>query len=77
MSKMLQAMFYPKNVPNVERLLRIIGGIVLIIGALTAQATVGTVGLMLAIGFAAFIMLTGFIGWCPACALVGRKIRKG
>lgn len=77
MSKMLQAMFYPKNVPNVERLLRIIGGIVLIIGALAAQATVGTVGLMLAIGSAAFIMLTGFIGWCPACALVGRKIRKG
>src|SRR5947208_1951185 len=44
MLKTLQVMFYPKNVPNMERLLRIVVGIVLIGLATTGQGLLGTFG---------------------------------
>jgi hypothetical protein len=65
-------MLYPKNVPNPERVLRVIAGIALIGLGLSAHNLI-VVGLMLA--SAVFIIGTGFIGWCPACALIGRKIK--
>jgi hypothetical protein len=68
-------MFYPKNVPNWERVLRTVGGIILIAIAFLQP----TLGPILAIVFAASGILaiaTGFVGWCPACALVGRKIKS-
>lgn len=67
-------MVYPKNVPNVERILRIALGIVLAAFALLANHSALVVGGLLFT--AAFVVLTGFVGWCPACALVGRKLRK-
>lgn len=76
MPKTLQAMFYPKNVPNIERLIRIIVGIALIALSLSAQATFGAIGVLVAIASAVTLILTGFVGWCPMCALVGRKIKK-
>ncbi|MBI5958440.1 MAG: DUF2892 domain-containing protein [Chloroflexi bacterium] len=72
-------MFYPKNVPTIERIGRVISGIALIIVGLwrlsagSADAVVVTV---LLISTAVFIMVTGFIGWCPACAMVGRKLKQ-
>lgn len=72
-------MFYPKNVPNIERVLRIGLGIAMIALALFGAPLVGELS-ALAIGVllfsAVFVMLTGFIGWCPACAMVGRKLKS-
>ncbi|MEO8611337.1 MAG: DUF2892 domain-containing protein [Chloroflexota bacterium] len=71
-------MLYPKNVPNWERISRIVLGVVLAIIALWGQMLFGTmspiiVGLLLF--SAVFVVVTGFIGWCPACAMVGRKLK--
>lgn len=71
-------MLYPKNVPNIERGLRIVLGLVLAGMALFSQNLFGTsspllVGILLF--SAVFVIVTGFIGWCPACALVGRKLK--
>lgn len=67
-------MFYPKNVPNIERGLRIALGIALIAFSLFNQTlsplVIGVLWLS-----AATAILTGFVGWCPACAMVGRKIK--
>lgn len=67
-------MFYPKNVPNIERALRIAFGIALIAFSLFNQ-TLSPLVIGLLWVSAATAILTGFVGWCPACALVGRKIK--
>lgn len=67
-------MFYPKNVPNWERLARLALSLVLIVLALFGNPT--PLGLVLLIGSAVFLVATAFIGWCPACAMVGRKLKK-
>jgi hypothetical protein len=62
---------YLKNVPPAERVIRIVMGIMLLGGALrglgphAAGWIVGLMGLM--------ATLTGLVGWCPMCALAGRK----
>ena len=68
-------MIYPKNVPNWERAVRIIFGVVLISLALIQQQF-GVVGVIVLIASGVFTIATGFVGWCPACALVGRKIKQ-
>jgi len=70
-------MFYPKNVPNVERALRIIIGIGLLAFALVdiTQGNVSVPFVAVVVGSALFVIVTGFIGWCPACAMIGRKIK--
>ena len=70
-------MFYPKNVPNWERIIRVISGMLLItlsIVSLTSGTTpvLGLAGIVSAF----FLVITGFIGWCPACAMIGRKIKQ-
>ena len=67
-------MLYPKNVPNIERILRIAAGVVLIGVALFGSVSLPAVGLLLFT--AAFVIVTGFVGWCPACALVGHKLKS-
>ena len=70
-------MLYPKNVPPLERLVRIVLGLALV-GVALWKLSPGSLGVLvvpgLLLGSALFIMLTGFIGWCPACAMVGRQI---
>ena len=65
-------MFYFKiNVPGWERLLRVAAGVcVAILAALYANAPT-----VMWIGVAGGLMfgLTGLVGFCPMCALVGRK----
>ena len=72
-------MLYPKNVPTLERIGRIIFGIVLI-GIGLWKLSTGSADALLVTGLlvstAVFIMGTGFIGWCPACAMLGRKLKQ-
>ncbi|MBX3065231.1 MAG: DUF2892 domain-containing protein [Anaerolineae bacterium] len=72
-------MLYPKNVPNIERVLRILLGVVLVGIALFGQSVIGQMSplvVALLIFSALFVIITGFIGWCPACALLGRKLKN-
>ena len=71
-------MLYPKNVPNIERFLRIVLGVILVGTVIWGQSMFGSLS-PIAIGLllfsAAFVIVTGFVGWCPACAMVGRKLK--
>lgn len=68
-------MFYPKNVPNWERAIRVVFGIALIVVAILQQQF-GLLGTIVLIASGISAIATGFVGWCPACALVGRKIKQ-
>jgi hypothetical protein len=70
---MFKTMFYIKNVPVWERLIRAGIGIALIAYVLLGQPSMLISALSLF--SAAFVIVTGFWGWCPMCALVGRKIK--
>ncbi len=67
-------MFYVKNVPVLERWIRFSMGIAMMyLGFFTLK------GAMLGYGIAAMglvALLTGFVGFCPMCAMVGRKLDK-
>ncbi|SFF61243.1 Protein of unknown function [Duganella sp. CF458] len=66
-------MFYVKNVPIWERALRVIAGLAVV--AWSVPALGGLWGTVLALS-AAGIVLSGLVGFCPACAMVGRKLDK-
>ena len=53
-----------QNIGNIERIIRIVGGLVLI--ALAATSTVGVWGWLGLVPFA-----TGLVGWCPPYSLLG------
>jgi len=65
-------MWYVKNVPNVERVIRLMMGLIMLGGALAWLGDapigwiIGAMGMMAA--------LSGLIGWCPMCAMTGRKL---
>lgn len=67
-------MLYVKNVPNWERALRLIAGAMALVfaimnwGASTVAVGAGVMGLILA--------MTGLVGFCPMCAMAGRKLDK-
>jgi hypothetical protein len=71
-------MFYPKNVPNIERVLRISLALGLIGLVLFGQNLMGSPSPLI-IGIivitAVSIAITGFVGWCPACWMFGRKLK--
>lgn len=70
-------MLYAKNLPGWERALRIAMGLV---GLVFAAIGWGTAGFGLAVAIAltgAVLALTGLFGFCPMCAMVGRKPGKG
>jgi hypothetical protein len=65
-------MFYRKNLPGWERAMRGIGGAMMIgYGLIGLSGT--TPGYLLA-GAGAVAIATGFFGFCPMCAMVGRKL---
>lgn len=65
-------MFYLKqNLPIWERAARITAG-ALITWAIVAGLAVGMVK-WVAIASAATMVLTAFVGFCPACAMAGRR----
>jgi O-antigen ligase len=53
-----------KNIGNIERIIRIVSGLVLI--ALAATGTVGVWGWLGLVPLA-----TGLVGWCPPYSLLG------
>ena len=67
-------MFYVKNVPTIERVARVAMGVMGLAyaamnwGGSTLGVGMGVMGAMLA--------MTGLLGFCPMCAMVGRKIHK-
>ena len=66
-------MFYVKNLPWWERLLRIGAGMAL---AVYVPLHIGGVLGWAIIATGAGIALTGIFGFCPACALAGRRLGK-
>ena len=65
-------MWYAKNVPGYERVIRITLGIAMTIVGYLILGKPGA--LLLGIGGLAMIF-TGFFGFCPACAMVGRRLK--
>lgn len=65
-------MFYAKNVPGWERALRVIAGLAIVaFGLLVLQGQLA--GYAVAAS-GVFTALTGLVGFCPMCAMVGRKL---
>ncbi|MBV7543954.1 DUF2892 domain-containing protein [Acidovorax sp. sic0104] len=64
-------MLYRKNITRPESLLRIVGGIALVAVGLWWQGA-SPMGLVL-VASGVGSVLSGAFGYCPACALVGRK----
>jgi len=69
----LKSALYVKNVPNWERAVRIALALAVIAGGLALAAAPWN--WLLAAAGAGF-GLTGVVGFCPACALVGRKLQQ-
>ena len=66
-------MLYVKNLPRWERWLRVGGGAAMTVYALLSVG--GILGWILAAGGAG-IALSGVFGFCPMCALAGRRLAK-
>lgn len=66
-------MLYVKNLPLWEQLLRIGAGVALAAYALMSMG--GTLGWVIAASGVG-IALTGIFGFCPACALAGRRLAR-
>jgi Protein of unknown function (DUF2892) len=65
-------MLYRKNLRGWERAVRVVGGVAMIAGGL-----LGLSGMPIGYLFACsgvVTALTGFVGFCPMCAMVGRKL---
>jgi hypothetical protein len=68
-------MLYVKNLPAWERWSRALAGLgVAVFGVATQWGTLAGWGLA---GAGVIALLTAFVGFCPMCALVGRKPQTG
>lgn len=65
-------MLYTKNIPGWERSLRIILGIACAVFAYMAWNTSGLAVVAALTG--ATLAVTGLFGFCPGCAMIGRKL---
>ena len=65
-------MLYVKNVPGWERVVRMLMGAGLIAASVTYFGSTATGWAVGAAG--AMAAMSGLIGFCPACAMVGRKL---
>jgi Protein of unknown function (DUF2892) len=66
-------MIYRKNLYTWEQGLRITFSIALVAGGLMSNLAPIPKGAIALSGFG--LGLTGLFGWCPACALVGKKLK--
>lgn len=67
-------MFYRKNLPTWERTTRSIAGIAMAACGFLAPGLGGTSAGILVVAVGTITLLSGLIGFCPACAMVGRKL---
>ena len=67
-------MFYRKNLPGWERAVRVLGGMAVIARGLLGYSDMPT-GYLIA-GAGVVLLMTGFFGFCPMCAMVGRRLRS-
>ncbi len=67
-------MFFQKNLPVWERVIRVCMGV--LAALLGWWAAPDPVFAWLAYGTAAVLAMTGFIGFCPMCALAGRRLKR-
>jgi len=65
-------MLYRKNLPNWERMARVLGGAAMLVCGLIALKGL-PIGYLIA-GAGAVTIMTGFFGFCPICATAGRKL---
>lgn len=68
-------MLYVKNVPPFERVIRVLMGVGLLFGAVMSLGPNAKGWIVGAMGMIAAV--SGLIGWCPMCAVVGRKLDTG
>ncbi len=67
-------MFYVKNVPTWERVIRVV---LSIFAFYFAYQNWGQSSIAVAVGVIGAIMaMSGLMGYCPMCAMVGRKLKK-
>ena len=67
-------MLYRKNVPGRERIVRVVGGLAMVACGLWAPGVSGgIVGHGVAVS-GVIALLSGFIGFCPMCAMAGRRL---
>ncbi|WP_114972862.1 YgaP family membrane protein [Rhodoferax ferrireducens] len=64
---------YVKNLPAWERLLRVLMG--LAVAGFAVYTLAGLAGWLVAAG-ALGMAVSGLVGFCPMCALVGRRLDK-
>ncbi len=68
-------MLFKKNLPVWERVLRGVAGLVMVACGLLGPGLAGTpVGFIIAASGVG-TLLTGFVGYCPACAVAGRRLK--
>ena len=63
--------FYVKNVPSWERVLRLLVSLLVVGFAVVSLDGILRIALS---GGAVMFALTGLFGFCPACAMVGRRL---
>jgi hypothetical protein len=66
-------MWYVKNVPNSERVARVLCGMT---GAGAAFALLSGPWAWMAAAAAVCLTASGLVGFCPMCAMVGRRLPK-
>lgn len=64
---------YRKNIRQWEQWSRVVAGVAMVIAAVAVSSVVGQVAL---VGGGVFMVATGFVGWCPACAMIGRTLNQ-
>ncbi len=68
-------MLCPKNLPMWERWGRGVLGVGLVVLGVTVQWATLTGWTLVGVG--AITLLSGFVDFCPMCAVVGRKLQAG
>ena len=68
----LKAAFFLKNVPAWERALRFALGAAVVAVGLRSSGTLGVLALASGVMFA----VTGVFGFCPLCAVAGRRLAR-
>lgn len=67
--------FIKRNLPHWERALRVIMGLLLGLAIFQGWFSAGLFT-WLTMATAATLVLTAFVGFCPACAMAGRRYLK-